>query len=122
MNDPAWPSEDEWGPWNLINHKDSFETRKHEELQLWERRCRHCKEALDGLPPRSCQNEGCQALNVIGGYEPTSFRQLGAITDYIFDDIDGSTHYFNKKGWIATFRPNDPIGQRWRQVLDPQYQ
>lgn len=76
MNDPAWPEEDEWGPWNLINLKDSFETRKHESLELWERRCRHCKEELHGIPPKACASESCQALNVISGYVPHNFESL----------------------------------------------
>lgn len=78
--DPAWPEDDEWGPWNLINFKDSFETRKHESLTLFERRCRHCKELLHGIPPRSCANEACQALNLLSGYEPVSFRQVADLT------------------------------------------
>ena len=74
--DPAWPDEDEWGPWNLINHRDSFEERRHETLVLFERRCRHCKTILTEIPPEPCPKETCQAANLIGNYEPVSFRKV----------------------------------------------
>lgn len=74
--DPSWPDEDEWDAWGLADPRDPFETRKHKALVLFERRCRHCKSELRGLPPEECSRLECQAMNVLGDYEATSFKQL----------------------------------------------
>lgn len=75
-HDPMYPEESEWGEWHQEDPKDSWETRKHAELIMYERRCRHCKFPLGGIPVQDCEQEDCKAANFLGGYEPTSLRKI----------------------------------------------
>lgn len=64
MPDPKWFDEEEWGPWETEEGWD-HERRFHKKLMAVERRCRHCKKPLKDFPLEQCQNETCQALNII---------------------------------------------------------